>query len=209
MSAFMQAVKRHRTGMKLDGNVSTKPHSEKGVDMHAIHTDKELRAALHSIYVAQFKAFKACQHAFTKADATRMLTGLMGARPWSWRVIGITPAALQVFSDHDFKRPPRQLQRGHKQDRASTASVLYFDCTEPMPLEEFFAFFLERDETVIMTNDENKHRPNSTFPDFIAIDSKDELFPCGTLVGWQHRKAEINFLRALYAKQIASSTNTK
>lgn len=169
--------------------------------MHTIHNDQELRAALHSIYVAQFQAIKACQHAFTKADATRMLTGLMGSRPWSWRVIGITPAALKVFADHNFKRPPRQLQRGHRQDRASTASTLYFDCIEPMQLDAFFAFFLKRDETVIMTNEENRHRPNSTFPDFIAIDSKLELFPSGTLVGWQHRKAEVDFLRKLFSTQ--------
>lgn len=86
----------------------------------------------------------------------------MGARPWSWRVIGITPAALELFAINDFKRPPRQLQRGHKQDRASTAQALYFDIPEPMTLVQFFEFFLERDKTVIMTNDENKHRPDGS-----------------------------------------------
>ena len=158
--------------------------------MQTILTDAQLRAALHSIYVAQFEAIKAYPKGFTRADATRMLTSLMGARPWSWRDIGITPAALKVFAEHDFKRPPRQLQRGHQQDRATTAQALYFNRSEPMELAEFFAYFLERDRTVIMTNEENKHRPDSVFPDYIPIPQHLHLFPSGTLVGWQHRKLE-------------------
>lgn len=169
--------------------------------MNTIHSDEKFRLALHSIYVAQFNAFKECPHAFTKGDATRMITGLMGSRPWSWRVIGITSSALDVFAENDFKRPARQLQRGHKVDRASTAKALYFDSPNPMPLVEFFDFFLKRDETVIMTNDENKHKEGSTFPNYIPIDPREELFPCGTLVGWQHRKKEVEFLRSLHAKQ--------
>ncbi|CCF96927.1 hypothetical protein RSK60_1720056 [Ralstonia solanacearum K60] len=31
-----------------------------------------------------------------------------------------------------------------------------------MTLVQFFEFFLERDKTVIMTNDENKHRPDGS-----------------------------------------------
>ncbi|MGF6444348.1 hypothetical protein [Paraburkholderia youngii] len=172
--------------------------------MRTVYEDQKLREALHSIYVAQFKAIQACPHAFGKGDATRMLTGLMGSRPWSWRVIGITPAALKVFAGNDFKRPARQLQRGHKYDRSLTAQALYFDRSEPAPLNEFFDFFLERDATVIMTNDENRHGPKNAFPSYIPIEPDLELFPCGTLVGWQHRKAEIAYLRDLYAQQEAT-----
>ncbi|MGV2288814.1 hypothetical protein AAHK20_08855 [Trinickia sp. YCB016] len=169
--------------------------------MRTIYEDKKLREALHSIYVAQFNAIQTCPDAFGKSDATRMLTGLMGSRPWSWRVVGITPAALSVFAEHGFKRPPRQLQRGHMHDRSQTAEALYFARVEPMSSDEFFDFFLERDKTVIMTNDENKHGPKYAFPHYIPIDPSLELFPCGTLVGWQHRKAEIDFLRVLHTRQ--------
>lgn len=41
-----------------------------------------------------------------------------------------------------------------------------------------------------MTNEENKHRPDSVFPDYIPIPQHLHLFPSGTLVGWQHRKLE-------------------
>jgi hypothetical protein len=68
-------------------------------------------------------------------------------------------------------------------------------------LNEFFDFFLERDKTVIMTNDENKHGAKNVFPSYIPIDPSLELFPCGTLVGWQHRRVEKAFLRDLHAQQ--------
>lgn len=84
-------------------------------------------------------------------------------------------------------------------DRSTTAEELYLTPDEPFPLTKFFDFFLERDKTVLMTNEQNKHRPGGTFPSFMPIDQAEEVFPCGTLVGWQHRKAEREFLRKLYA----------
>lgn len=166
--------------------------------MDSIHSDQELRKALHSIYAAQFDALLKYPNVFTRADATRMLTGLMGSRPWSWRVIGITRDALDAFAENDFKRPAGKIQRGHRDDRASTARALFFERTLPMPLDEFFDFFLKRDQTVLMTKNENKQ--GGEFPKFIPIDAHHGLFPCGTLVGWQHRKAEVDFLRGLHAR---------
>jgi len=168
--------------------------------MDSIHTDKKLREALYSLYVAQFNAIRAYPEAFDKNHATRMLTGLMGSRPWSWRVIGITKEALELFGQHDFKRPPRLIQRGHREARADTAKALYYDIPVPLPQDEFFTFFLKRDETVLMTSGQNRHTPGGEFPDFIKIPLKANLFPSGSLVGWQHRKAEVDFLRQLHAQ---------
>jgi hypothetical protein len=163
------------------------------------YEDAALRQALHSIYLALFGALKTCPDGFTKADATRMLTGLMAARPWSWRVVGITRAALDLLAQHNFRRPPRQLQRGHLVDRSTTAHLL-FDRKEPASLQEFFDVYLDRDKTVIMTNAENTYRRGSQLPKYIDIDPDLELFPSGTLVGWQHRNKEIEFLRKLHAR---------
>ncbi|WP_425953009.1 hypothetical protein [Ralstonia pseudosolanacearum] len=174
-------------------------HGKESID--SIHTDAALRGALHSIYVAQFNAIKACEHAFDKGHATRMLTGLMGSRPWSWRVIGITPAALEKLAKNDYERPTRELQRGHIFNRSDTAKALYIDSDQPFPLDDFFKFFLERDKTVIMINEENPHRAKGDFPAFIEIDERAGLFPCGSLIGWQHRPEEKEFLRDLYEKQ--------
>jgi hypothetical protein len=166
--------------------------------MKSIHTNTSLRSALHLLYVAQFETLKKYPDVFTKADATRMLTGLMGARPWSWRVVGITSEALEIFATNNFKQITGQVQRGHYNDRASTAQLLFLDRSIPMPIEEFFDVFLTRDQTVLMTKEQNKHRPGGAFPDFIPIDQDAEVFPSGTLVGWRHRKAEVEYLKKLH-----------
>lgn len=166
--------------------------------MDSILHDNELRQALHKLYAANFAVLREHPGVFSNADATRMLTSLMGARPWSWRVIGITRNALEVFAQNDFQRPAGRIQRGHRDDRASTARALFREPHIALPLDEFFKVFLQRDETVLMTVEENKHKPNGTFPDFIPIDREHQVFPCGTLVGWQHRKQEVQFLRKLH-----------
>lgn len=170
--------------------------------MDTITTNKKLREALHSIYVAQFEAIKKNPDQFDGNDATRMLTGLMGSRPWSWRVIGITPAALEIYAKNDFKSHDRQVQRGHMCHRRSTAEELYYNSrTEPMSETEFFEFFLPRDETVLMAKSENPHKPGKEFPKFISINKQLGLFPCGSLMGWKYHKKEMEYLRELHAKQ--------
>ncbi|MBN3760998.1 hypothetical protein [Burkholderia sp. Ac-20365] len=167
--------------------------------MRSIYENKNLRQALHDVYVAQFNAIRQYGSCFIPSDATRMLTGLMGSRVWSWRVIGVTPAALDVFAENGFKPPRRALQRGHKHNRADTAQALFFDRDAPMQLNDFYDFFLARDETVLMKSGENRPRSKAPFPDYIPIDRKLDLFPCAPVVGWHHRTEEVNFLRNLHA----------
>jgi len=166
--------------------------------VNSIFTDQELRTALHSIYLAQFQVIKQHPKVFDKNDATRMLTGLMGSRPWSWRVVGITPAALEIFAQNGFVRVKGQVERGHLGERNKTASHLYFERQAPMELNEFYEYFLERDRTVLMAKHENRARSSGPLPDYIPVPVELELFPCGSLVGWKHRKLEMEFLRSLH-----------
>lgn len=169
--------------------------------MKAITQDETLRKNIHNVYLALYSAFKACPETFRPHDMTRMLTSLMAAKNWSWRVIGVTPAALTEFAAIDFNRPARKLQRGHKIERVKTAKDVFVR-DAPMGLDEFFKFFLKRDQTVIMTNEENKHRKNAIFPEYIKINNPNaQLFPSGSLIGWQHRKIEKDFLRKLWEQQ--------
>ena len=66
-----------------------------------------------------------------------------------------------------------------------------------MPLDDFYEYFLERDQTVLMTAEQNKHRPNAKFPPYIDIEKSEQLFPSGTLIGYQHRRQEAAYLRKL------------
>jgi len=163
--------------------------------MNDIYEDKLLRQSLYNMYVAMFREFRAYPALHRPHDATRMLTALMGARPWSWLVVGITPAALAAYKDAGFKRTKENhIQRGHKQDRAATARALFIDRAEPMEQEAFFEYFLPNDITVLMTRDENKA---ADFPEFIPIDPRLGLFQCGTLVGFRFGKPEQAHLREM------------
>ena len=93
----------------------------------------------------------------------------------------------------------RRLQRGHITDRVETARQL-FSGDKPLALKQFFEEFFQNDITVIMLNAENTH--GKSLPKYIAIDNPGaQLFPCGSLIGWQHRKAEVDFLRQLFKDQ--------
>lgn len=165
--------------------------------MNSIFTDENLRQALHSLYLANFQVLKQFPQAFDNNHATRMLTSLMGSRLWSWRVVGITPAALNLFKENEFKKPTRKIQRGHIYGRAETARLL-FEIDEHLKLEEFFKIFLERDKTVLMLNEENPAKSKNPLPEFIPIELSEQVFPCASLVGWHHGKKEVDFLRNLY-----------
>ena len=162
--------------------------------------DPHLRSALHSVYEALHKTHRASPMAFQPHDLTRMLTGLMGSRPWSWRVIGITEAALDLFSQYGYDKPPnKQIQRGHLNGRSDTARVL-FAPEKPLSLNQFFEFFLPRDSTVLMLTTENPaNSKKRSPPDFIPIDQDLQLFRCGGLVGYKHGPPETAYLRALHA----------
>jgi hypothetical protein len=176
--------------------------------MNSIYTDHSLRQALHKLYVANFNVLKEFPDAFDNNHATRMLTSLMGSRLWSWRVIGITVAALELFAANDFQAPTRKIQRGHRHGRADTARLL-FGGERPLKLDDFFDVFLKRDQTVLMVVKENPARSSRPFPKFIPIKLSAQVFPCASLVGWHHRKHEVEFLRDLHSKYLAGVVQAK
>ena len=170
--------------------------------MHQRYIAEDHALALHGVYVALFRARQTCPAHFRDNDITRVMTGLMASKPWSWRVIGITPAALDVFAQHEFNRPTGEIQRGHLVNRVATSRQL-FDRDAPAERDDFLALWLQNDRTVLMRKGENTH--GREVPNFIEIENDDAfLFPSGTLIGWQHRKAERDFLRKLHELQIST-----
>ena len=84
--------------------------------MSTITQENMLRESLHNIYLAQFTAFKSCPETLKSNDMTRMLTALMGGKYWSWRVVGITPAALEKFKTREghCRVPKGYVEGGYK-----------------------------------------------------------------------------------------------
>ena len=155
-----------------------------------LRTDTVFREALYGLYLALFRASKNCPTDFHPGRLTTIQTAIMGIEDHGWRVIGITPEALQLLASVGFRKDklPRQLCRGHVVDRIRTTKLL-FEREEPVHLSEFFERFLENDTTVIMLTDQNKK--GQEFPIFIPIENAGgELFSNGSLMGWKHRKKE-------------------
>jgi hypothetical protein len=158
--------------------------------------DKDEVRTLHALYSALHQVHKQAPALWTLQECNRVLTAIMAAKTFSWRVIGITPSALHEFAAADFRSKGGQgITRAHLRPRIETVRALMLP---PKPLSEdaFFDSWLANDSTILCARGENRE----TIPKYISIDNKQgTLFSChGKLAGWHHRKVERDFLRALY-----------
>jgi hypothetical protein len=168
-----------------------------------LETDQNLRKALHGLYIALFKAKQDCPDYFSDGRLTKILTDIMGMENEGWRVVGITHEALDLLATKGFDKNklPRKLCRGHIIDRVKTTREL-FKGDEPKELNEFFDYYLDKDQTVIMLNEQNRAKIP---PEYIKIDNPNaELFPNGSLMGWKHREEERKYLRNLHSSRSSS-----
>lgn len=155
-----------------------------------------LRDALHGLYVGLFRAHRKDPKTFHNGRLTTMMTAVMGIEGIGWRVVGITPEALEKFAKNDFKLAPRTFCRGHIVKRADTARFL-FDRERRLDADIFIKEFLLRDRTILMLNAQNGQ--SASVPDYIKIHNPHgKLFPNGSMIGWKHRHQEREFLRKLY-----------
>ena len=61
------------------------------------------KSALYRKYEAIYYAYQDDDSFFTLTQSNTELTTVMGGRPWSWHVIGITKAALLRYKELDFR----------------------------------------------------------------------------------------------------------
>lgn len=161
-------------------------------------TDEEAQT-FHALYSAVHWAHKTIPAIWTDHECNRVLTAIMAAKPFSWRVVGITAAALEKFAEMDFRyRSQQGITRAHLSPRIGTVRAL-LATDEPLSQREFIDAWLRNDRTVICARGENK----ASIPNYIPIENEDGLlFSCERrLAGWHHRKAEQDFLRDLYSSR--------
>jgi hypothetical protein len=149
----------------------------------------------HALYVALHLARNAAPSLWTDQQCTQVLTTVMGRQTWSWRVIGVTPAALDALAAAGFKNPkdPR-LVRAHLVNRITFIRHLMY-LPEPASFEYFVDHWVANDRTVLALKSENKEGGVSAYLPFNA----PGLFSSATLAGWVHGKAERAFLKDLHA----------
>jgi hypothetical protein len=128
------------------------------------------KKALYGKYVAIFNAYKSDPVFFTLPQSNTELTTVMGGRPWSWHVIGITKAALEIYKECGFRYKSKQgLTRAHIKPRIETSKKL-LSPDIPISLEDFFEIWLEADKTIICGPGENK---DGFVPEYIALLNDD------------------------------------
>ena len=150
----------------------------------------------HMLYLAVRKAYNENQKVFTTQECRRILSAIMAAKSFSYRVIGITESALEKFKELDFDRTKNHgIVRGHIIPIVETVKIL-LDRNQPFEPEEFMKFWIERDKTVFCLKSENKEK----VPDYFPITNEEgELFSCdGVLAGWRHNRPEREFLKQFY-----------
>jgi hypothetical protein len=148
------------------------------------------RSEIHSVYVA----LHAHQAAFGHMKMVNIVTCLFGREKWAWPVIGITPAALALYREAEWKRPKVKMVRAHLIPRSDMVRHI-LNRPEPMTEDELFDYWLKADRTVIVGPGENK----KNVPEYLPIDNPDcRLFTCSDGVGFDYHPAvEGAFLAAL------------
>jgi hypothetical protein len=149
----------------------------------------QIKQALYEIYLVLHKH----RHIYKKpSHLISTYTEAFANRPWAWKVVGITHQALTLIAANNFEIP-KKICRGHKFDRKITVMQM-FNRDEPMGFTEFWTLAIEKDETVLMTSEENTK--GNPFPTYFSFDAGD-LFADGVSV--TYRKAEKEFLRKMYS----------
>jgi hypothetical protein len=120
----------------------------------------------------------------------------MSGKAFSWRVVGITEAALRRFHELDYRYKSRLgLTRAHLRERINTVRKL-LSRSEPLSASEFIEYWLENDRTVLCADGENK----AIVPHYIEIESNGGSLFSSNFVGWRHGKKERDLLRSLFEK---------
>jgi hypothetical protein len=152
--------------------------------------------ALYQKYLAIHYAYKSDVSFFTLTQSNTELTTVMGGRPWSWHVIGITKLALVRYNELDFKHVAKSgITRAHLIPRFVTTKKLLNE-SKPFSMAEFFSIWLEADKTVICGPGENKKEFTA---EYLKIDNEDYRLFNSKTIGWRFRVDEEGaFIRSLY-----------
>lgn len=126
----------------------------------------------------------------------KLVSNLFVMNPDGWRVVGITPAALDVFSKHGFeRRSGMRVNRAHVIPRYQTYKAMlgkgFFD------KNELWDYYWERDHTILSTSSENMKSVSENSIYFEVPQDHRILFRMKGFA-WKHGDEEVAFLRELH-----------
>lgn len=121
----------------------------------------------------------------------KMLRELLEAGPNPWRVIGITPNALERFRENDYKKVEKLgIQRAHLNQRDHWYEELLTE--EWKDATAWYEFIVKNDSTILALSGENK-KINEI--DYLLFGEREETLFKSNRVSWKHNKEEVEFLK--------------
>lgn len=126
----------------------------------------------------------------------KLVSNLFVMNPDGWRVVGITPAALDVFSKHGFeRRSGMRVNRAHVIPRYKTyENMLEMQFSDK---DELWDYYWERDHTILSTSSENMKSVSGNSSYFEVPQDHRILFRMKGFA-WKHGDEEVAFLRELH-----------
>jgi hypothetical protein len=160
-----------------------------------IADEHELKVVLFNDYLL-IKQMQAPLH-----NKIKLLSTLFSINPNSWRVIGITPAALAVFKLHDFKKVSGMgINRSHIVQRHTFYKQLLEDNIRNH--ETFWEQYYQNDCTILATSSENMAKGIALNEIAFAVPADERKLFRTAGFAWKHKEEEENFLKELCALKI-------
>lgn len=148
---------------------------------------------IYDLYSILYQKFHKNKGLFlSKQRWSELFSLLTKGRKEFWRVVGITPNAINHYQQNKYKRN-MGLVRGHKYMRIKTFDK-FFDTESQLNQKEFWSLFKKYDEVIIMTREENK---NHKAPKYINIHNPKSKFFTNSGIGWQLSSDDVELLKSL------------
>lgn len=127
----------------------------------------------------------------------KMLSTLFSIHSNSWRVIGITPAALEVFKNKNFKKVSGMgINRSHVTQRSEFYHQLLN--SNFSSAQDFWKKYYENDMTILATSTENMSKTKDSLKVYYPVPSDERNLFKTSGFSWKHKDEEVEFLKALY-----------
>lgn len=138
----------------------------------------------------------------TRASKIKMLELIVAQGTNNWRVVGVSPAALEQFAKQEYKQVAGAgIQRAHVHQRFETYGLLIDNEQKP---DEFWEMIADRDRTILALRGElNTISFDQAIPiedPGLFITSDQTVYFPAQQVGYRHSIIEREFLREFHAK---------
>ena len=138
----------------------------------------------------------------------KLLSTLFSINPNSWRVVGISSDALEIFEKNGFKKKSgMRINRSHITQRFSFYKSLLEKNTDIEDSETFWNLYYENDMTILASASENMSYDQSICENAYVVPQDERKLFQTSGYAWKHRDEEEEFLKDLFKLHLAKKQN--